>query len=79
MTTITAALYDTPLLGTVVARLGHWVSAVSWAMEFSGKANDLVRTYENLNLRSDADLAELGLTREGLARDVFGDLLQTGR
>jgi len=75
MTTLTAALNNAPGLGQVAATLGKWFSSVSWMLEFSGRANELAREYEHLSAKSDADLEERGLTREGLVREVFGELL----
>ena len=39
-----------------------------------GEANSRVRRAERLNAMNDAELAELGLKREDIARHVFGDL-----
>lgn len=67
------------LLSRLVSGPAHGLSAIARIIKFSWMANDRMRDFERLSGKSDADLARLGYTREGLVQEIFGDLLEAAQ
>ena len=67
MTTDHAAAARTSGFGAFFSRIGR-------ALDTYAQSSRRMRDFERLNAKSDAQLAEMGLTRDKIAHHVFRDL-----
>lgn len=61
-------------LGSFFAALGALLGRLGDRMAHSIENSGRFRQVQELQAKSDAELAQMGLTRDGIARYVFGDL-----
>ena len=65
----------TPAAPSVLSRIGEFFAALARAVFTARAAEARVHEMERLMAKSDAELAEIGLRREDIARHVFRDIL----
>jgi hypothetical protein len=59
----------------IVAAVKSFFTVIGTAIVAGATANRRIRVMENLNAKSDAQLARMGLRREDIVRHVFIDML----
>ncbi|MDJ0630232.1 MAG: hypothetical protein QNJ44_18400 [Rhodobacter sp.] len=59
----------------IAARTGEWLASLGRSVFIARAAEARVHEMERLMAKSDAELAEIGLRREDVARHVFRDIL----
>lgn len=62
---------------TLVDGVKRFFAGVAEALTIVGTTHQRMQQVERLTAKSDADLAEMGLRREDIARYVFRDMLDT--
>ena len=64
-----------PAAISIWSRIGAFLAGLGQAVFTARAAEARVQEMERLMAKSDADLAEIGLRREDIARHVFRDIL----